>query len=154
MNFVVAILVSLFGWLVDKFVILFNIISKRFFIPGLIVLNWAMLASLITFVTSLILIIKNLISYIYKFFDLLNATTAQTTGLIGISFSVLKSVGFFQAFADAFTSFLPLIFLFGSLVATKVLLYVMKEKLKAYREMSMVSSSADMGKGTFFRKKK
>lgn len=39
MNFVVAILVSLFGWFIDKFVGLFNIISKRIFVPGLILLN-------------------------------------------------------------------------------------------------------------------
>ena len=56
MNFVVAILVSLFGWFIDKFVGLFNIISKRIFVPGLILLNWAMLAALTVFVTSLILI--------------------------------------------------------------------------------------------------
>ena len=154
MNFVVDILVYFFCCFIDKFVGLFNIISKRIFVPGLILLNWAMLAALTTFVTSLILIIKNLITYIYKFFDVLNATTSQTTGLIGISFSVLKSVGFFQALADAFTSFLPFIALFGSLVVMKVLLYVMKEKLNFYRDVSMISSGADMGKGTFFRKKK
>lgn len=156
MPWLVALLTSLFGWLVDRFVSLFNIISRRIFIPGAFIVNLAVISALGAFFTSAFIVYKKLVDHIYSFFDLLNSTTSNTSGLAGTAFSVLKSVGFFQAVADAFNGFLPILTMFFSLVVLKAILKATKEKRDYYWWLSDIASGADMGKdkGTFFRKKK
>ncbi len=85
----------------------------------------AFITASVTFFVALGSFFTLLYKFIMDFFDLINNYIANTgSEIVNVGFSVLKSVGFFEALSDATAVFLPIIFSLFSLTALRIIMNI------------------------------
>lgn len=85
----------------------------------------AFITASVTFFVALASFFTLLYKFIMNFFDLINGYIANTgSEIVNVGFSVLKSVGFFEALSDSTAVFLPVIFSLFSLTALRIIMNI------------------------------
>lgn len=157
MQIIGFILAPLFTFFLDFLLKIFNMFSKapwfifslRFYIPFIIAIT--------TFILAFIGLLLKVYKFIMYFFDLINNYIANTgSEIVNVGFSVLKSVGFFEALSDSTAVFLPIVFSFISLNALKIIMTISREKKDIVDELTnkLYSGDSKSGRNRFGKGKK
>ncbi|WP_180997720.1 hypothetical protein [Campylobacter concisus] len=118
MQAIIATIVSFFGFF--KWENAINFVFKAITFSKMVIINVILGALVISYTTAVIYIINFIYSKLNYIIDYVNNLSVGSDRIVTTAFSILKSLGAWNAFCDVFSIFSPIFLSFFVIYATKI----------------------------------
>jgi len=118
MQAIIATIVSFFGFF--KWENAINFVFKAITFSKMVIINVILGALVISYTTAVIYIINFIYSKLNYIIDYVNNLSVGSDRIVTTAFSILKSLGVWNAFCDVFSIFSPIFLSFFVIYATKI----------------------------------
>lgn len=151
-----ALIGFLLGGLADGLVSLFNLVSKNWSIAKVytyFAVYWGLFLSFLALAYKLI---SNVMSFVNSAINEVNNAIINPNGeLLNVAFSVLKTIGFFEALSSTFNNFVPFLVMVLELYIAKISAEkAWQSYLGSYHTATLYSANSASKNGKRFFKKK